>query len=154
MIGDNIIEIFNNLKKNDNNNNINNIDGNNMYKKNYPINFLNKEKKITIILSIKNGQEKFKEIPNNYFKNSNFLFFIYDISDEDSFNKIKTIIEKFNEKLYILIGCDLKKNTRKVSYETGKEIAYKNQNFFFEANELSPKSIDDICQTVIEEIFN
>ena len=141
MIGDNAIEVFNNLKE------INvKIDSIN-YIKDYSI----KNKKITFNLSIMNGQEKFNETPKNYNKICDFIIFVYETSNKESFNKIQLMIPKIDEKLFILIG--LKKATREVSYNEGQILAYKNQSFFFETDKISKESINDIYLKVINKIF-
>ena len=55
------------------------------------------------------GQERFKSITANYIKKANGILFVYDITEESSFNNIqnwyKNLAENSNNKLpVVLIG--------------------------------------------------
>lgn len=82
-----------------------------------------KEKKLKVnkhkvVLDIwdTSGQERFHSITKNYFRNANGILFVYDISDQKSFDSIKNWIidsEKFDTECQkILVGnkCDLEEN--------------------------------------------
>ena len=84
-----------------------------------------KEKKYKLTLNDPSGQEKFKSITKNYLRNTDGVLFIYDISNQDSFNDLESWYELYkneNEKVIgLLIGskCDLE---RKVNIEEAKKF--------------------------------
>ena len=85
-----------------------------------------KKKKYKLTLNDPSGQEKFKSITKNYLRNTDGVLFIYDISNQDSFNDLESWYELYkneNEKVIgLLIGskCDLE---RKVNIEEAKKFA-------------------------------
>ena len=75
------------------------------------------------------GQERFRTITTSYYKGAQAIVIVYDVTDKDSFDHVKTWmldIEKFAKEnvLKFLVGnkCDLE-HRRVVSSEQGKELA-------------------------------
>ena len=92
-------------------------------------------KKFQISLFDTEGQEKFRAITFNYYKGSDGIIFLYDITERNSFgnveewidniNKEMNIEESKNEHAFILIGNNLDKikndgNLRKVTEEEAR----------------------------------
>ena len=67
------------------------------------INFSNKQitvdKKHKIILRLIDtcGQEKYRALAKSYFKNADIVLFVFSMNDKESFEKINTWMELFNE---------------------------------------------------------
>ncbi|KAJ5072770.1 ras-related protein rabd2a-like [Anaeramoeba ignava] len=96
------------------------------------------------------GQERFRALTPSYYRGVHGIFLVYDITNQDSFNNIKTRwiedINKYaNENIQIiLIGNknDLEEK-RIISKEEGKELADKLQIPFYEVSAKNNINIDD-----------
>ncbi len=98
------------------------------------------------------GNEKFRQIIKGYFKSSDGILIIYDITNRQSFENVKMWINFINENIkdknkciIILIGNKLEliekeNNLRKVKEEEAKEIC--SNNYLFWGGEISIKNID------------
>ena len=96
------------------------------------------------------GQETFRSITRAYYKNSVCACVVYDITNRNSFQNIKSWIEDCKKQspktvFLILIGnkVDLE-NNREVSYEEGSIYAQKNGMLFFETSAKTGKNIEEI----------
>lgn len=82
------------------------------------------------------GQEKFRSITNSYYRGTNGIILVYDVTSKDSFDNLKTWLEEIKDKTdnisILLVGNKVDLNTkREVLYEEGKEFAdLLNINFF------------------------
>ena len=56
-------------------------------------------KKVEISLVDTAGQERFRAITKSYFKESNGILLLYDITNKDSFKNVETWIDSINESL-------------------------------------------------------
>ena len=110
------------------------------------------------------GQEMFRSITRAYFKNSVCACVVYDITNRNSFESIKSWIEdckKHSPKtIYlILIGnkVDLV-NSRKISYEEGEAYAKKYGMLFYETSAKTGKNINELfiqsCEDIGKRIEN
>ena len=96
------------------------------------------------------GQETFRSITRAYYKNSVCAFVVYDITNRNSFQNVKSWIEDCKRQspktvFMVLIGnkVDLEEN-RQVSYEEGSVFAEKNGMLFFETSAKTGKNIEEI----------
>ena len=96
------------------------------------------------------GQETFRSITRAYYKNSVCSCVVYDITNRNSFQNIKSWIEDCRKQspktvFLVLIGnkVDLE-NRREVSYEEGSIYAQKNGMLFFETSAKTGKNIEEI----------
>ena len=110
------------------------------------------------------GQEMFRSITRAYFKNSVCACVVYDITNRNSFESIKSWIEdckKHSPKtIYlILIGnkVDLE-NSRKIPYEEGDAYAKKYGMLFYETSAKTGKNINELfiqsCEDISKRIEN
>ena len=103
------------------------------------------------------GQEKFKSMVGSYFKNADCAYFVYQITNKESFENINNWIETCKrsargEVLMVLIGnkCDLEKE-RKVSKEEGENLAQKYGIPFYET---SAKTGENVQEAFTESLKN
>ena len=96
------------------------------------------------------GQETFRSITRAYYKNSVCACVVYDITNRNSFQNIKSWIEDCRKQspktvFLVLIGnkVDLE-DKREVTYEEGSIYAEKNGMLFFETSAKTGKNIEEI----------
>ena len=106
------------------------------------------------------GQERFRTITNNYYKSSQGLLLIYDITKKDTFNNVENWINSIKETLgeedkylIVLIGnkvdlAEANPETREVSLDEAEEICKKDDIFW--GGECSAK---DFSEDKLKEIF-
>ena len=106
------------------------------------------------------GLEIYKSLTISYFRNTSAIFFVYDITNLNTFENIEQWINevKLNgniNTLKILIGNkkDLDSN-RKVSFNTGCEFAKKNDMLFFETTATLYENINEIFYSVTANIVH
>ena len=101
------------------------------------------------------GQPKFRPVINTYFKGSQGIILVYDITNESSFIAIKNWIEQIREKetnaIIVLVGqkCDLM--NREVSEEKGKELAEELGIEFFEVSAKNDYNIQELFDYLIQQ---
>ena len=96
------------------------------------------------------GQESFRSITRAYYKNSVCACVVYDITNRNSFENIKSWIDDCKKQspknvFLVLIGnkIDLE-NNREVTYEEGLKFAQKNGMLFFESSAKTGANIEEI----------
>ena len=96
------------------------------------------------------GQPKFRPVINTYFKGSQGIILVYDITNESSFIAIKKWIEQINA-IIVLVGqkCDLM--NREVSEEKGKELAEELGIEFFEVSAKNDYNIQELFDYLIQQ---
>ena len=106
------------------------------------------------------GQERYRSITSAYYRGSKGCFIVYDISSAQTFESVEKWYEevlKSGEKdiSVILIGnkCDLE-NERKVTVEMGENKARNLNCPFFETSALNNIHIEDVFQSIAENIYN
>ena len=107
------------------------------------------------------GQERFNSINEYYYKVADCCLLVYDITNIDSFNKIKDYyIKKIKENSksilkIILLGnkTDLEKE-RIITQKMGTELAQKNGYIFMESSCKDNYNVVDAFETLIEMTNN
>ena len=96
------------------------------------------------------GQETFRSITRAYYKNSVCACVVYDITNKNSFQNVKSWIEDCKKQspksvFLVLIGnkVDLE-DRRVVTFEEGSIYAQKNGMLFFESSAKTGKNIEEI----------
>ena len=94
------------------------------------------------------GQERFRTITTSYYKGSQAIVVVYDITDKESFEHVKNWmadVDKFAKDgvLRILVGnkCDLE-HQRAVTKENGKDLAEKYGIQFMEVSAKETINVD------------
>ena len=114
------------------------------------------------------GQENFRSITRNYYKNSACALVVYDITSRDSFNNVSIWIEdcrsQSNKAIFIILVGNKKdlEDKRQVSTDEGKELAEKYGLLFYETsaktgenvNELFNDSADEIAKKIDKKFYD
>ena len=104
------------------------------------------------------GQERFRGLAKNYFRGANAFILVYDITNLNSFNKLKGWINDAKEKIqreYKMIVVGNKKdciNERVITYDTLVEFGKKNNVLFLEVSAKTGEDIDKIFINLVEEL--
>ena len=106
------------------------------------------------------GQEQFKSITRNYYKNSACALVVYDITSRDSFNNVATWIDEIRaqctQSIYmVLVGnkIDLESvGKRQVETAEGQELAEKYEIKFYETSAKAGTNVDDVFFNSAKEI--
>ena len=106
------------------------------------------------------GQETFKSITRNYYKNSACALVVYDITSRESFQNVATWIEEIRaqctQSIYmILVGnkIDLEnEGKRQVETAEGQELAEKYEIKFYETSAKVGTNVDDVFINSAKEI--
>jgi small GTP-binding protein len=104
-------------------------------------------KKIKLQIWDSAGQERFRNITNSYYRNSNGIIIVYDVTSRDSFDKVTDWIQEVRRYVptvpLIVVGnkCDLIEK-RQVPTETGEELGQKQGIIFLETSAKTNTNID------------
>ena len=104
------------------------------------------------------GQERYRSITQNFYRNANGILFVFDITNKESFNNIKDwLIDSENSEIKItkiLVGnkIDLL-DKRKVDQELIDNFAEKKGMKYFETSAKEGRNIDDIFRELAELIL-
>lgn len=119
-------------------------------------------KKIRVKIWDTAGQEQYKAITSNFFRNSDGIIIVYDTTNRDSFEKVgdwmKTIDQYVSNEEpvpFILVGnkIDLDKE-RAVSTDEGKQLADSKNIPFFEASAKENIGVDEFMNRIITDVVN
>ena len=105
------------------------------------------------------GQERFRGLAKNYFRGANGFILVYDITDKNSFGKLKGWIKDAKEKIekdYKMIVVGNKKDCQKereVEIELLKEFAQKNEISFLEVSAKTGEGVEQLFNIMVEELL-
>ena len=103
------------------------------------------------------GIEKF--IVREYYKSTDGILFIYDISNIYSFENIDYWVRSFEanhkeKSIKILVGNQCDKKYRRVSEEKGKELAEKyGMDYFFETSSKTNKNVNEVFDLLAHKLL-
>jgi Ras-related protein Rab-1A len=104
------------------------------------------------------GQDKFRCITKNYFRGSNGILLIYDITNQNSFKNIRNWVSQIKESLgdeacIALVGnkVDLEKE-RKVANGIGQNLANEFKMNFFETSAKNNFNIEGAFEALVKEM--
>ena len=117
------------------------------------------EKKFKLNIWDTAGQERFKTITSTYYKGSNGILLVYDITDEETFNNIPNWLEEVKKHagpntVKYLVGntVDLE-DQRKISAEQGKKLAESHGMSFMETSAKTKVNIDAVFNSLTRQIY-
>ena len=121
------------------------------------------DKKIKLVIYDTSGQERYRTIAANYYKNADGILFVYDITNENSLTFkywLEQIQEKSSVKSIILFGnkTDLEnveeeKKERKITFEEGKKIADQYGLKLFEGSAKQGININEAIEELVGLIY-
>ena len=104
------------------------------------------------------GQERFRAITKNYYKQAHGILLMYDITNDKTYSNIQKWITQIKEEtssniVVFIIGnkIDLEKE-RVISYDDGKNLAEQYQYPFFEASSKTAVNINEIFENIAEKV--
>ena len=105
------------------------------------------------------GEEKFRTITKNFYRNADGLLVVFDLTKKESYNHIKSWINEAkenNDKLKtILIGNKLDlKDERIVTIDVAKQFAEKNNLKYIETSAKDGTNINESFQAIINLLFD
>ena len=117
-------------------------------------------KKIRLDIWDTAGQERFRGIAENYFRGSNGIIFVFDISNKESFTKLKLwmndAISKINKGTEMVIAenkIDLE-DKRDVSKELIKDFGEKNNIEIFSTSAKTGEGVEQMFINLVSKLFN
>ena len=106
------------------------------------------------------GEERYRSITSHYYRGAKGCFIVYDITNQQSFDDVIKWYEDIKlsgdkDISIVLIGnkCDLEKN-RKINTEMGKSKAKELNCAFYETSALNNTGIDEVFNSICEDIYN
>ena len=106
------------------------------------------------------GTEKFRSITRQYFKNSNGVFLVFDLTDKETIKKLnvwlKDITDNIDEESVIfLIGNKMDVKTRDITIaEDAKEFANEKKLNYYEVSAKTGSGIVNIFEKITKKIIN
>ena len=105
------------------------------------------------------GEEKFRTITKNFYRNADGLLVVFDLTKKESYDHIRSWINEAkenNDKLkIILIGNKLDlKDERMVTIDVAKQFAEKNNLKYIETSAKDGTNINESFQTIIDLLFD
>ena len=102
------------------------------------------------------GEERYKSIIKNYYKNARGVFIVYDITNQESFNSIEYWFNSINEidaeTSLIANKCDLL-SERKIKCDEGEKKASKYGSAFYEVSAFKKINIDTIFNDLMNRVY-
>ncbi len=104
------------------------------------------------------GQDKFRAITKNYYKGAHGILLIYDITDTNSFDNVKSWIEQIREEtgvkviIYLIGNKNDLVDERKIKPEDGQKIADEFGVPFFESSAKSGMNVNEIFESLVQKI--
>ena len=107
------------------------------------------------------GQDKFRSMTTQYYRNAHGIILVYDVSNEESFLNISHWIcqcekySSFKQCQFFLVGnkCDCDKDKRVVSKARGLFIAKENNMRFYECSAKEDTNINKIFYSMAKQII-
>lgn len=107
-------------------------------------------KKVNLQIWDTAGQERYKTITTSYYKGANAIIIVYDITDEESFEHIKSWLDEIHNHakenvLLFLVGnkSDLDAH-RRITFKQGGQVADQYNLKFFESSAKSTFNVENI----------
>ena len=110
------------------------------------------------------GQDEFASMLDQWMREGDGFLLVYSIASQDSFNHVKTLIEKITRTKgpqaskvpIVIVGnkCDLPDDQREVQEDTGKNFAQTYNFPFFEASAVTQANASSCFNALVKAMFN
>ena len=106
------------------------------------------------------GTERFNSVSTGYLRGLHGCFIVYDITDEESFYKLNTWIEYYNdfnqykEKIMIILGNKVdKEEKRKISFKEAKNYCDSKNLLYFETSAINMKNVNEAFKAMMTKVL-
>ena len=105
------------------------------------------------------GQEKYRAITSNYYRDANGVILIYDVANKSTFKNLNMWLNDINNKnlresiSIILVANKIDLPNREISYEEGDDFAQKNNLLYCETSIKEGKNIEDVFDMITRDII-
>ena len=104
------------------------------------------------------GQEKFRAMTRQYFKDAHGIVLVYDVNDDNSFRGLSSWLKEIKNNSnkdvsIVLVGNKIDLNDRKISKEEANEFAFKNGLIYHEASSKEGINIDTPFESLAKDII-
>ncbi len=114
-------------------------------------------KSVKLIIYDTAGQQRFKSITKNFYRCSNGIILVYDISDKITFDNlkewIKTIKNNADSSIEIVIVANKNDLEKQVSTEQGRFFAIENSVEYIETSAKSGSCINELFDLIVHNIL-
>ncbi|CAD7704037.1 unnamed protein product, partial [Ostreobium quekettii] len=106
------------------------------------------------------GQERFRTITSSYYRGAHGIIVVYDVTDQDSFNNVKTWLNEIDRYASenvnkLLVGNKSDLTAKKVvDYQTAKAFADELGIPFLETSAKNASNVEQAFMTMAQEIKN
>ena len=117
-------------------------------------------KKIRLDIWDTAGQERFRGIAQNYFRGAHGVIFVFDITNKESFKKLKTWISDAKQKINpgtVMVVAENKvdlEERRAVSKEIIEEFKEKNEIDIFSTSAKTGQGVREVISDVVSKLYN
>ena len=104
------------------------------------------------------GQERYRAITRQYFKDANGVILVYDVNNDNSFKGLNNWLNEIknnckNDVSVMLVGNKIDLNNRKITKEQGSEFALKNKLMYVETSSKEGINIDTPFENLASDII-
>ena len=103
------------------------------------------------------GQEKYRSITQNFYKDSNGFMIIFDLNKIESFNNlpywVKQIVDNAHESVSILLVGNKCDRPRQVDKKLIEDFSSERDLFYLETSALTGQNIDQIFSYFVEDAY-
>ena len=105
------------------------------------------------------GQEKFRSIQKQYYRNSDGILLVFDVTKFDTFNVLEEWINSIknqtsNDIIVVLVGNKIDLNNKVISDDEIKNFANDNKFKYFLTSAATGKNINEVFDYIVKEIYN
>ena len=105
------------------------------------------------------GQEKFRSIQKQYYRNSDGILLVFDVTKFDTFNVLEEWINSIknqtsNDIIVVLVGNKIDLNNKVISDDDIKNFANDNKFKYFLTSAATGKNINEVFDYIVKEIYN
>ena len=119
---------------------------------------LDDKRKIKVQIWDTAGQDRFRAITRNYYRGSNGILLIYDVTEEKSFEHIRDWIAKIRDEasediiIYLVANKIDNNNKRIITNEEGKKLAQEFKIAYYETSAKCSIGVDKVFEDLIKEM--